>query len=61
MKKVKKVLDEDYFGLEKVKDCILEYFVVFKFKGDMKVFIFCLVGFFGVGKILLGWLIVWVI
>lgn len=58
LKNVCKVLDKDYYGLDKVKVCILEYFVVLKFKGDMKVFILCLVGFFGVGKILFGCLVV---
>lgn len=55
------MLDKDYFGLEKVKEWILEYLVVLKLKGDMKVFILCLVGFLGVGKIFLGRLVVWVL
>lgn len=58
LKNVEKMLNKDYYGLEKVKECILEYLVVFKLKGDMKFFIICLYGFLGVGKILLGKLIV---
>ncbi|MCB9262809.1 MAG: endopeptidase La [Flavobacteriales bacterium] len=52
--KAKKVLDSDHFGLEKVKDRILEYLAVLKLKGDMKSPILCLYGPPGVGKTSLG-------
>ncbi len=49
---VKAVLDEDHYGLEKIKDRILEYLSVRKFKpeGDLRQPILCLVGPPGVGK-----------
>jgi len=49
-----KVLNEDHFGLEKVKTRILEYLAVLKLKGDMKSPIICLYGPPGVGKTSLG-------
>ncbi|MBQ7771735.1 MAG: endopeptidase La [Bacteroidales bacterium] len=54
LKNAKKVLDEDHFGLETVKDRIIEYLAVLKLKGDMKSPILCLYGPPGVGKTSLG-------
>lgn len=54
IKKAQKVLDADHFGLEKVKQRILEYLAVIKLKGDLKSPIICLYGPPGVGKTSLG-------
>ncbi len=54
LKNAEKILDEDHYGLEKVKDRILEHLAVLKLKGDMKSPILCLYGPPGVGKTSLG-------
>ncbi|MBQ9548970.1 MAG: endopeptidase La, partial [Bacteroidales bacterium] len=54
LKNAQKVLDEDHFGLELVKDRIVEYLAVLKLKGNMKSPILCIYGPPGVGKTSLG-------
>lgn len=54
LKHAMKVLNEDHFGMEKVKDRIIEHLAVLKLKGDMKSPIICLYGPPGVGKTSLG-------
>ena len=49
-----KILDRDHFGMEKVKDRIIEHLAVLKLKGDLKAPIICLHGPPGVGKTSLG-------
>lgn len=50
----KKVLDQDHYGMQKIKERILEYLAVLKLKGDMKSPILCFVGPPGIGKTSLG-------
>ncbi|MEI9943098.1 MAG: endopeptidase La [Chitinophagaceae bacterium] len=54
LKKAKKTLDIDHFGMQKIKERILEYIAVLKLKGDMKSPILCFVGPPGIGKTSLG-------
>lgn len=54
LKHAQEILDEDHFGLEQVKERILEHLAILKLKGDMKAPIICLYGPPGVGKTSLG-------
>ncbi|REH47440.1 ATP-dependent Lon protease [Tenacibaculum gallaicum] len=54
LKRAQKILDRDHFGLEKVKERIIEHLAVLKLRGDMKSPIICLYGPPGVGKTSLG-------
>ena len=54
LKKAKAILDKDHYGMEKVKERILEYLAVLKLKGDMRSPILCFYGPPGVGKTSLG-------
>ncbi len=54
LKRAQKILDRDHYGLEKVKERIIEHLAVLKLKGDMKSPIICLYGPPGVGKTSLG-------
>ena len=52
--RARKVLDDDHYGMDKIKDRILEYLAVLKLKGDMKSPILCFIGPPGIGKTSLG-------
>lgn len=54
LKKAKGVLDDDHYGMTKIKERILEYLAVLKLKGDMKSPILCFIGPPGIGKTSLG-------
>lgn len=54
LKKARKILDHDHYGMDKIKERILEYLAVLKLKGDMKSPILCFIGPPGIGKTSLG-------
>ena len=54
LKKARKILDHDHYGMGKIKERILEYLAVLKLKGDMKSPILCFIGPPGIGKTSLG-------
>uniref|UniRef100_UPI004029A1D8 endopeptidase La n=1 Tax=Prevotella sp. TaxID=59823 RepID=UPI004029A1D8 len=54
LKRAQRILDHDHYGMEKVKERILEYIAVLKLRGDLKSPIICLYGPPGVGKTSLG-------
>ena len=54
LQKAKKILDADHYGMDKIKERILEYLAVLKLKGDMKSPILCFYGPPGIGKTSLG-------
>ena len=54
IKRARRILDRDHYGMEKVKERILEHLAVLKLRGDMKSPILCLYGPPGVGKTSLG-------
>ncbi|WP_298390259.1 endopeptidase La [Hydrotalea sp.] len=54
LKNAKKILDADHYGMQKIKNRILEYLAVLKLKGDMKSPILCFIGPPGIGKTSLG-------
>lgn len=54
LKRAQKILNQDHYGMEKIKERVLEYLAVLKLKNDMKSPILCLVGPPGVGKTSLG-------